>query len=220
MPVSSKLERPAVSALPALVLAPMLERPGLLQGIVPSHEPCSTFHMDSLDGFIGTFSGLRFWPLDPNPEKILVEDIAHALAHQCRFGGHASKFYSVAEHSVHVSQLCLPEHALWGLLHDASEAYLVDLPRPLKQLPEFAPYREAERRLQRAVAVRFGLPEKQPASVTEADDTMLGIEAHSLLGSMAVEVIRDMRPPFEIADPLPPVEAERLFLSRFKELTA
>jgi hypothetical protein len=176
--------------------------------------------MDSLDGFIGTFSGLRFWPLDPDPVKILIADIAHALAHQCRFGGHASKFYSVAEHSVHVSQLCLPEHALWGLLHDASEAYLVDLPRPLKQLPEFAPYREAERQLQRAVAVRFGLPEDQPASVTEADETMLWIEAHSLLDSAAVEVIRDMRPPFEITDPLPPVEAERLFLRRFKELTA
>ena len=176
--------------------------------------------MESLDGFIGTFSGLRFWPLDPNPEKILIDDIAHALAHQCRFGGHASKFYSVAEHSVHVSQLCLPEHALWGLLHDASEAYLVDLPRPLKLLPEFAAYREAERRLQRAVAVRFGLPPDQPASVTEADDTMLWIEAHSLLGSIPEEAIRETRAPFEITDPLLPVEAERLFLSRFKELTA
>src|ERR1035438_6318404 len=61
------------------------------------------FIMDSLDGFIGTFSGLRFWPLLPNPADILIADIAHALAHQCRFGGHASKFYSVAEHSVHVS---------------------------------------------------------------------------------------------------------------------
>ena len=160
--------------------------------IVRTREPCSTFHMDSCDGFIGTFSGLRFWPLLPNPADILIADIAHALAHQCRFGGHASKFYSVAEHSVHVSQLCLPEHALGGLLHDASEAYLVDLPRPLKQLPEFVPYREAERRLQRAVAVWFGLPEDQPASVTEADDTMLWIEARSLLDSAAVEVIRDM----------------------------
>jgi len=165
--------------------------------------------------FIGVMGAL-----DPNPEKILIEDVAQALAHQCRFGGHASKFYSVAEHSVHVSHLCLPEHALWGLLHDASEAYLVDLPRPLKLLPEFAAYREAERRLQRAVAVRFGLAPEQPASVTAADDTMLWIEAHSLLGSMPVEVIRDTRPPFEITDPLLPVEAERLFLSRFNELTA
>src|ERR1019366_7883671 len=99
-----------------------------------------------------------------------------------------------------------------GLLHDASESYLVDLPRPLKLLPEFAPYREAERRLQRAVAVRVGLPQDQPASVTEAGDTLLWIEAHSPLDAAAVEVIRDMRPPFEITDPMPPVEAERLFL--------
>ena len=120
----------------------------------------------------------------------------------------------------HTRSLCLPEHTLWGLLHDASEAYLVDLPRPLKLLPEFAPYREAERRLQRAVAVRFGLSEDQPASVTAADDTMLWIEAHSLLGSMPVEAIRDTRPPFEITDSLLPVEAERLFLARFKGLTA
>jgi hypothetical protein len=105
-------------------------------------------------------------------------------------------------------------------LHDASEAYLVDLPRPLKLLPEFAPYREAERRLQRAVAARFGLPEDQPATVTQADDTMLLIEAHSLLGSMPVGAIRDSCPPFEITEPLLPVEAERLFLSRFKELSA
>ena len=163
---------------------------------------------------------MRFWPLDPNPEKILIADIAHALAHQCRFGGHASKFYSVAEHSVYVSQLCPAQDALWGLLHDASEAYLVDLPRPLKRLPEFAPYREAERRLQRAVAERFGLAPEQPASVMAADDTMLWIEAHSLLGSMPVEAIRDTRPPFEITNPLLPVEAERLFLSRFRELNA
>jgi hypothetical protein len=172
------------------------------------------------DGSITTFSGIRFWPLLPNPDDIRIEDIAHALSNQCRFAGHAREFYSVAEHSVRVSQLCPPEHALWGLLHDASEAYLVDLPRPLKLLPEFAAYREAERRLQRAVAVRFGLPPDQPASVTEADDTMLWIEAHSLLDSAAVEVIRNTRPPFEITDPLLPGEAERLFLSRFKELSA
>src|ERR1017187_3148745 len=117
-----KPKTPVVSAPPAPVLALMLERPALPQAIVRTREPCSTDRMDSRDGFISLFSGMRFWPLDPNPEKILIADIAHALAHQCRFGGHASKFYSVAEHSVHISQLCLPEHALWGLLHDASEA--------------------------------------------------------------------------------------------------
>jgi hypothetical protein len=66
----------------------------------------------------------------------------------------------------------------------------------------------------------MGLPPDQPATVTEADDKMLWIEAHSLLGSMPVEVIRGTHPPFEITDPLLPVEAERLFLARFKELAA
>ena len=68
--------------------------------------------------------------------------------------------------------------------------------------------------------MRFGLPEEQPASVTEADDTMLWLEAHSLLGSMSVEVIRSTRPLFEGTDPLLPVEAEQLFLARFRELSA
>jgi hypothetical protein len=171
---------------------------------------------------IGLFSGMRFWPLEPDPDKVCIEDIAHALSCQCRFGGHSWKFYSVAEHSVQVSNQCAPEDALWGLLHDASEAYLCDIPRPLKELSEFAAYREAECRLQRVIAVRFGLPPEQPASVTEADDTMLWIEAHSLLGSIEEEAIRDIPIPLEmqIVSPLLPAEAERLFLDRFKELTA
>jgi hypothetical protein len=178
--------------------------------------------MNSLGGFIGTFSGMRFWPLKPDPNKVCIEDIAHALSCQCRFGGHASKFYSVAEHSVNVSKLCAPEDALWGLLHDGSEAYLVDVPRPLKELPEFAAYREAESRLQRVIVERFGLPPEQPASVTEADNDMLWIEAHSMLSSIEEEAIRDIPIPLEmeIVSPLLPAEAERLFLDRFNELTA
>ena len=177
--------------------------------------------MDRLDGFIGTFSGMRFWPLEPDPDKVCIEDIAHALSYQCRFGGHSCKFYSVAEHSVNVSKLCAQEDALWGLLHDGFEVYLVDIPRPLKKLPEFAAYREAESRLQRVIAVRFGLSAEQPASVTEADDTMLWIEAHSL-GAIEEEAIRDIPIPLEmeIVSPLLPADAERLFLKRFKELTA
>jgi hypothetical protein len=171
-------------------------------------------------GFISTFSGMRFWPLEPDPEKVCIEDIAHALSCQCRFGGHAGKFYSVAEHSVNVSKLCAPEDALWGLLHDASECYLTDVPRPLKELPEFAAYHEAECRLQRVIAERFELPPEQPASVTEADDTMLWIEAHSLLSSIEEEAIRDIPIllEMEITSPLLPADAERLFLDRFTEL--
>src|ERR1035441_7163695 len=132
-------------------------------------------------GSITTFSGIRFWPLLPNPADIRIEDIAHALSNQCRFGGHAREFYSVAEHCVRVSQHCRPEDALRGLLHDASEAYLSDVPAPIKELPQFEAYRAAERSLQGTIAIRFGLSAEQPRSVTEADRAVLGIEIRDLL---------------------------------------
>ncbi|MEM9149127.1 MAG: hypothetical protein AAGB19_01555 [Cyanobacteria bacterium P01_F01_bin.3] len=82
------------------------------------------------DAWIQTFTGKAFWPLEPDPELICIEDIAWALAHQSRYSGHCDRFYSVAEHSLWVSGQCSPEHKLWGLLHDASEAYLSDVVRP------------------------------------------------------------------------------------------
>lgn len=158
-------------------------------------------------------------PWTRTPGKIRIEDIAHALSNQCRFGGHCSRYYSVAEHSVHVSRTCAPEDALWGLLHDAAEAYLVDVPRSLNELPEFKAYQDAESRLMRVIAARFGLAPDQPASVTEADETMLWVESHSLLGSIPEEAIQKIRPPFEILDTLRPPQAEDSFLERFKALT-
>ena len=175
--------------------------------------------MDS-DGSITTFSGIRFWPLLPNPADIRIEDIAHALAHQCRFGGHAREFYSVAEHSVRVSQLCRPEDALWGLLHDASEAFLTDVPAPLKELPQFEAYRAAERRLQRTIATRFGLAPEQPESVGDTDRTILRVEIRDLLTS--INASQSKRAPqkdkLAITAPWPPRVAKARFLSRFREL--
>jgi hypothetical protein len=69
-----------------------------------------------------TFTGRRFWPLDPRGEDVLIEDIAHALSLLTRYGGHCTRFYSVAEHSVLLARAATPENALWLLLHDASEA--------------------------------------------------------------------------------------------------
>lgn len=123
-----------------------------------------------------------FWPLDPRPEEIHIEDIAVALSNLCRFGGHVREFYSVAQHSVHVAGLCGPEDALWGLLHDASEAYLGDIIRPLKRQDCFAEYRAAEERLMAAVCERFGLPLEMPESVRRADEVMLATEARDLKG--------------------------------------
>jgi len=172
------------------------------------------------DESITTFSGIQFWPLLPNPDHIRVDDIAHALSHQCRFAGHVRLFYSVAEHSVRVSQLCRPEDALWGLLHDASEAFLCDIPAPLKELPQFEAYRAAERILQGAIAQRFGFPAEQPRSVTEADRKMLEIELRDLFNSPEASrpAKGPRRKPMAITHPWQPRIAQARFLSRFRGL--
>jgi len=123
---------------------------------------------------IQLFSGRVVDPLRPDPAWIDPVDIAHSLGQLARYTGHMCEFYSVGEHSVHVSQACDPEDALWGLLHDASEAYLGDMSTPLKHEPTFSDaYRVAESRLMAAICERFGLPPYQPASVSRADRAML-----------------------------------------------
>ena len=172
------------------------------------------------DGSIATFSGVRFWPLLPNPDDILIADIAHALSNQCRFAGHVRVFYSVAEHCVRVSQLCRPEDALWGLLHDAPEAFLAEVPAPLKELPEFDAYRAAERSLQRTIAARFGLAPDQPRSVTEADRAVLGIEIRDLLRPTGGRQLGTTphKNKLAITNPWQPRVAKARFLSRFREV--
>ena len=173
------------------------------------------------DGWILTFSGLRFWPFKPDPSHILIADIAHALAHQCRFAGHVRQFYSVAEHSVRVSELCAADDALWGLLHDGSEAYLQDIPRPLKRLPELSAYREAELNLQRLIAVRFGLNPEQPPTVTAADDAMLAVEYRQLLQpdhGIPQDATAGIHGSDMLSAPWTPKVAEQRFLERFDKL--
>ena len=82
--------------------------------------------------WLETFSGVHFHPLDPHPEDVRIEDIAHALSNVCRYAGHSRFFYSVAEHSVYVAGLVRPELRLAALVHDGGEAYTGDWPRPLK----------------------------------------------------------------------------------------
>lgn len=121
--------------------------------------------------WIQTFTGRQFWPMDPRPEDIDIEDIAHALAMLCRYGGHCNRFFSVAEHSVLLSKHVSAPNALWALLHDASEAYLVDVPRPIKS--SLVGYRDAEDRIMAAVCERFGLSPAMPEEVKSADTAIL-----------------------------------------------
>ncbi len=121
---------------------------------------------------ITTFTGIRMNPLDASPRDIDAYDIAHALARQCRYNGHVQGFLSVARHSLWVSDELLGygrRWELWGLLHDASEAYLGDMVKPVKYQPEMQVFRDAELRLEEVIAERFDLPWPMPAEVKEAD---------------------------------------------------
>ena len=122
-----------------------------------------------------THSGRLVNPLDLRVEDIDIEDIAHALANLNRFGGHTKFPISVATHSIHVSMLC-PDHPLDGLLHDAAEAYLVDIPRDLKAEVIMAGYRDAETRAQLVIAEKFDLCLEMPLDVLEADALMGRVE--------------------------------------------
>lgn len=133
-----------------------------------------------------THTGRAFWPLDPRPEDVDIEDIAHALAQQNRYAGHCPWPYSVAAHSVYVSRraarLAPPgrekQCARWGLLHDATEAYLVDVPSPIKRF--LTEYAVIEADLMHVIAQRFGLEGEMPEEVKRADADALATEASIL----------------------------------------
>jgi len=176
--------------------------------------------MERKGDWMQTFTGLQFWPLDPRPEEICIEDIAHSLSLQCRYAGHVKKFYSVGEHSWRVSQVCDPENELWGLLHDAGEAYLVDLPRPIKHFSALGDeYRLIEKRLMIAVCLRFGLPEIEPPDVKKSDDFLLQWEQRDFMAP-APKPWREHGAllPEGILSPMSPRVAEIAFLQRFEEL--
>ena len=169
--------------------------------------------------WIQTRSGKAFHPLDPRPEDIELADVAHALANLCRYGGHSRRFYSVAEHSVHVSRFVPREHAMQALLHDATEAYLVDVPKPIK--PLLGGYDEIEASVWRAVAKRFLVPEELHESVHHADVAVLLAEKEQLLGPSPMPWYETTIEPAETGELLclPPREAKYLFLTRFAELS-
>lgn len=151
--------------------------------LLSRHKPVDlTLEHVSGDGMIITYTGKWFDVLSPKPDLVDIEDIAHALSNQGRFTGHTREFYSVAQHSVLVANYCPSVDALHGLLHDASEAYLSDMARPVKKHPDFGPfYLAAEDKLQRAIYQHFDLDPEMPKSVHEWDNVLLRTEARDLM---------------------------------------
>lgn len=150
---------------------------------------------------IRTYTGVLFDFLHPELSPINFVDIGHSLSYLCRFAGHCKEFYSVAEHAVRVSYVCPQEHAMWGLHHDDSESYCVDVPRPLKHLAGMEEYRAHEKRVQKAIIAELNkyphlanLGETEPDEVKWADMRMLVTEQRDLL--------YNSHPDFEHVEPL------------------
>jgi len=162
-------------------------------------------------------SGNYFDFLAPEQCEITIEDIAHGLSNICRFAGHSRRFYSVAQHSVIVSRIVPAEDAYAGLMHDAAEAVIGDMAKPLKDIcPDF---RVIEKRIEADLFPRFGVPMPLPASVKEADTVMLATEQRQLMRNRDDWNYTRGRQPLDIEiPPMNPAEAKAAFLARYDEL--
>lgn len=149
---------------------------------------------------------------------INIEDIAHALAHQCRFNGHTNHFYSVAQHCVHVMDLVPGPAKLAALLHDAAEAYLGDMVRPVKHM--MPDYIALEKRVQGAIMAKFDVAYAGPGVVELADLAMLAAEKRDLLPAHdeTWPVLSGVEPAPATVYPWPPHMAKGIFLARFQKL--
>ena len=166
-----------------------------------------------------TFSGVQYFPANPRVEDVRIADIAHALSMLCRYTGHTRRFYSVAEHSVHVSHIVPASLRLAGLMHDAPEAYMNDINRPLKRsLPD---YKAIEDRNWAVIAKKFSLPSVLPAEIHEADVRVYLTERAVLMPPLPVyEALGSGLSPAPVKIlSLEPGAAKRLFLDRYYELT-
>ena len=154
--------------------------------------------------------------VDPHPDQFTIEDIAHALSNICRFAGHTNKFYSVAQHCVIMSYHVTPMYALHALLHDAAEAFLGDIPTPLKQmLPE---YKVIESRVEKVILNKFGITD-MPPEIKEFDTRMLVTEQNYLMPEANRHWTFDAKPLDILIRPAEPAIAKRKYLTRFEELS-
>ena len=172
------------------------------------------------DPYVSTFLGNRFYLTRPHIDDVAIEDIAHGLAYQCRFNGQTQDFYSVAQHSLIVMQIVPEEHRLAALLHDAAEAYLGDMVKPLKNLfPEFS---EIEGRVMEIIGHCFGvdLANLHP-SIKLADRIALATEKRDLMPHSTepwVYLVGIEALP-EIIEPMPPQAAKQAFLETFAQVS-
>lgn len=166
-------------------------------------------------------SGRHTYLLGVREDDIDIQDIAASLAKLCRYTGHTTEFYSVAQHCVIASYLVPGDDALWALMHDSAEAYIGDISSPLKAaLESRAPgvLKKIETDILEVIARRFDLPWPMPDTIKTADKVMVSTEKRDLLISGALDWGPMPEPGKFQIHPLRWEHAEQSFLHRFHEL--
>jgi len=174
--------------------------------------------------WLQTYSGKAFYPFETSyfgNETINIEDIAHSLSLQCRFNGHCKEFYSIAQHSILVANLgqTLSEKQ-FGLLHDATETYISDVPSPLKECKEFVDYVNLESMLRNRICGKFGLfhVEMILSQILIYDKVILATEKRDLMNKSDLEWNELPKPIKTKIVPMSSKRAEKEFLKKFREL--
>src|SRR5574343_1397519 len=179
--------------------------------------PVSYNDASRVGSWISTYTGGRWYPLDPRVEDVNIEDIAHSLSMLCRYNGHSKYFYSVAEHCWLLSYAVPDPFKLEALIHDGSEAYTSDIPRPFKYSESMSAFRDVEDANPRAVYEYAGLSYPESPIVKEFDRRIVRNEGEILLPHSDWYNVLERIPDTDIFC-FPPSEIEVLYLNRYYEL--
>jgi hypothetical protein len=173
----------------------------------------SEYSPDPKKCWIMTYLGTKFYPFDPKVEDVCINDIAHSLSLTCRYSGHCSQFYSVAQHCLEVAKILPDELKLQGLLHDSAECYIGDLASPVKYGMPY--YREVEKSILSTVHKAFGVSVNGNSdAILKADLTLLATEARDLMKSTEGWLLPE--PPLDSRiEVMSSKEAELMFISMF-----
>lgn len=175
-------------------------------------------------GWMGTSTGKKFYPLAPSADDVDIRDIARGLSMTCRYAGQTKRFYSVAEHCVFVSMYVPWQYAREALVHDAAEAYIGDMIRPLKHQPEMVEFRRAEATIEKCVLEHIGIVSTTTsrAAIKEIDNRILVDEISTLSACpsyyLESPLLKTMQPLGVTLRCYNPAEAEKWFLQRYEAL--
>jgi hypothetical protein len=179
---------------------------------------------DRLGDCIQTYTGKQFYPLDVRQEDIDIEDVAHALSMKCRYNGHCRKFYSVAEHSVYVARELECRYPadknviLWGLLHDAGEAYLPDTPSPIKHMG-IGILSKCEEDILKVISKKYDLSYPPPVEVKKIDNILLMTERAQVMAGGCVSGWNLSELPIDLEIIFySPMVSKTIFLSEFNRI--